>query len=178
MNRIQGAVFAITMLGAAALSSQQQPDPWTALRFLEGKWEGKASGEPGKGISTREYRFELNRRFLSSRNKSVYEPKSPGVKPEVHEDFGMFSYDRALKKIVLRQFHAEGFVNEYTLDSASADGKLLELATVRIENIPAGWRARESYRIISPDEFVETFSLAQPGKEFAVYSETHLKRLP
>jgi hypothetical protein len=95
----------------------------------------------------------------------------------VHEDFEMYSYDRVLKKVVLRQFLGEGFVNEYTLDSVSADGKSLELMTVRIENIAAGWRAKESFRILSPDEFVETFSLAAPGKDFQVYSETNLKRL-
>jgi hypothetical protein len=45
-----------------------------------------------------------------------------------------------------------------------------------IENIPSGWRARETYRLVSDDEFVEVFELAEPGKEFAVYSETRLKR--
>jgi hypothetical protein len=89
----------------------------------------------------------------------------------------MYSYDRVLKKIVLRQFHGEGFVNEYTLDSASPDGKSLEFTSIRIENIAPGWRAREAYRIVSSDEFVETFSLAPPEKEFAVYSETHLRRV-
>jgi hypothetical protein len=74
-------------------------------------------------------------------------------------------------------FHAEGFVNEYTLDSVSPDGKALEFITVRIENIAQGWRAKEAYRIVSADEVVEMFSLAPPGKEFAVYSETHLKRV-
>jgi hypothetical protein len=63
------------------------------------------------------------------------------------------------------------------LDSVSADGKLLEFVTVRIENIAAEWRAKESFRVLSPDEFVETFSLAAPGKDFEVYSETHLKRV-
>lgn len=154
-----------------------QFDPWVNLRVFEGKWEGTATGEPGKGVSSREYRFELNGRFLAARNKSVYEPKSPTAKPEVHEDFAMFSHDRGLKKIVLRQFHGEGFVNEYLLESVSADGKLLEFVTVRIENIPPGWKARELYRIVSPDEFVETFSLAAPGKHFELYSETHLKRV-
>jgi hypothetical protein len=161
----------------AAAGSEAQPDPWAPLRFLEGKWEGPASGQPGKGVSSRECRFELNGRFLWTRNRAVYEPQKPGDKPEVHEDVGIFSYDRGLKKLVLRQFHVEGFVNEYTLDSAPADGKSLEFTTVRIENIPAGWRARESYRIVSADEFVETFSLAGPGKDFAVYSETRLKRV-
>jgi len=89
----------------------------------------------------------------------------------------MYSYDRALKKVVLRQFHLEGFVNEYALDSVGADGKSVEFTTVRIENIAAGWRAKEAFRILSPDEFVETFSLAAPGRDFEAYSETHLKRM-
>lgn len=168
-------IMAIAVLAAADAGAQ--PDPWAALRFLEGKWEGKATGEPGKGVSSREYRFELNGRLLSAHNKRVWEPKAPGDKPEVHEDFSMYSYDRALKKVVLRQFHVEGFVNEYTLDSVGADGKSVEFTTVRIENIAAGWRAKESFRILSPDEFVETFSLAAPGKDFEAYSETHLKRV-
>jgi hypothetical protein len=87
-----------------------QSDSLAPIRFLEGKWEGSATGEPGKGVSKREYKFDLNGRFFSARNKSVYEPKTSDAKPETHEDFGMYSYDRALKKIVLRQFHGEGFV--------------------------------------------------------------------
>lgn len=144
-------IVAIAILAVAGVRAQS--DPWPVLRFLEGKWEGQATGEPGKGISSREYRFEFNGRFLLARNKSVYEPKSPGAKPEVHEDVSWYSYDRALKKIVLRQFHVEGFVNEYTLDSVGAEGKSVEFTTVRIENIPAGWRAKESFRVLSPDEF-------------------------
>lgn len=163
--------FAITMAAVA------QSDPWAPLRAFEGKWQGPASGEPGKGISSREYRFELGGKFLSARNTSKWDPKSPGAKPEIHEDFGMFSYDRALKKVVLRQFHIEGFVNEYTLDSVGDDGKRLEFVSVRIENIAPGWRAKESYRVVSADEIVETFLLAAPGRDFEVYSESRLKRV-
>ena len=43
-----------------------------------------------KRVSSREFRFDLNGRFLSVRNKSVWEAKSPGAKPEIHEDFGMY----------------------------------------------------------------------------------------
>lgn len=157
-----------------AVAAAQQPDPFAPLRAFEGKWEGPASGEPGKGVSTREYKFDLGGRFLIGRNKAVYEPKSPGAKPEVHEDLGVFSYDRAAKKLVLRQFHGEGFVNEYVHEG---DAKSLEFVTVRIENIPPGWKAKEVYRVISPDEIEETFWLAQAGKDFAVYSRTVLKRV-
>jgi hypothetical protein len=86
---IQGALTAAALFvppPAAAPSG-----PWAALGVFEGRWEGPASGEPGKGISTRECRFELGGRFLAVRNKSVYEPKTPEAKPEVSEDAGHFS---------------------------------------------------------------------------------------
>jgi hypothetical protein len=46
-----------------------------------------------------------------------------------------------------------------------------------IENIPKGYRARESYVQSSPDEFEELFEMAEPGKEFQVYSRARLRRI-
>jgi len=158
-----------------SVSVPAQEDSWKALRAFEGKWEGPTSGKPGKGTTTREYRFELNGHFLFQHDLSVYQPKEPGAQPLVHEDQGMFSYDAGAKKILWRQFHSEGFVNEYELDSASADGKSLEFITTRIENLP-GFRAKKLYRIVSTDEIEETFWLAQPGKDFEVYTVADLKR--
>jgi hypothetical protein len=48
--------------------------------------------------------------------------------------------------------------------------------TEAIENIPPGFRARETYRIVGPDEFVERFEIAEPGKEFELYSEARFRR--
>jgi hypothetical protein len=77
---------------------------------------------------------------------------------------------------VLRQFHVEGFVNQYTAD---LDPKLatLEFTSEAIENIPPGWRARETYVVLGPDEFEEIFELAGPGKPFELYSRVRLKRV-
>lgn len=36
----------------------------------------------------------------------------------------MISYDLAAKKLVLRQFNIERYVNLYVLDSVSADGRI------------------------------------------------------
>jgi hypothetical protein len=117
--RLAGMSSRLWIAGSAvAVSAFAQPDAWASLRFLEGKWQGAARGEPGQGVSTREYRFELNGRFLTARNRSVYEPRTPGAKPEIHEDFAVISYDKGQRKHVLRQFHSEGFVNEYTLGSS------------------------------------------------------------
>jgi hypothetical protein len=37
----------------------------------------------------------------------------------------MMSFDKARKKFVLRQFHGEGFVNQYVMTSSSDDGKTI-----------------------------------------------------
>jgi hypothetical protein len=179
--------IAVTLLAsqpaaAASAPGQSQPaqtkaaDPWQPIRGLLGSWEGDARGEPGSGKAEREYRLALRDKFVQVTNKSTYPPQEKNPKGEVHEDTGFISYDRAQKKLVLRQFHVEGFVNHYVLDSISPDGKKLVFVTVGIENIPPGWRGRETYEIVSDDEFVETFALAEPGKEFVTYSETRFRR--
>jgi hypothetical protein len=77
---------------------------------------------------------------------------------------------------VLRQFHSEGFVNQYVGEPVW-EGTTIVFETESIENIPAGWRARETYRFVGPDDVVEVFELAEPGKAFEVYSETKLHRV-
>ncbi len=172
-------LFACALAAFLSTSFVQAPpaeDRFAAVRFLEGRWKGTAAGEPGRGVSEREYRFEMKGRYLSVKNKSTWEIVKGKTEPEIHEDWGLFSYDRNLKTVVLRQFHIEGFVNEYRLTANEPDRR--EFTTVQIENLPAGFMAREVYRIVSKDEFIESFSIAEPGKEFQPYSETRFRREP
>ena len=60
----------------------------------------------------------------------------------------MISYDTARKLFVFRQFHTEGFVNTY-LQQPSADEKTIVFVSEAIENIPTGYRARETYTVLS-----------------------------
>ena len=158
-------------------AAQQKPatDPWLPLKPFVGEWESTIQGEPGHGTGHRTYAFVLNGRYLEVKNTSIYPPQEKNPKGEKHEDAGYFSYDRARKMFVLRQFHVEGFVNQY-VQQESADPKQLVFVSEAIENIPPGWRARETYIIVSDNELLERFELAEPGKEFALYSETRLKR--
>ena len=150
---------------------------WTELNFLEGHWQGMGSGQPGSGKYERSYEFILNHKFLHVRNKSTYPPQKQNPDGEVHEDWGFMSYDKLRNSYVYRQFHLEGFVNQYALEYLSPDGTEIVFVSESIENIPPGWRAKESYQVISPDEFIETFELAEPGKDFEVYTRCHLKRV-
>jgi len=110
----------------------------------------------------------------SHADKADPQPKNP--KGEAHEEWGFMSFDKARKTFVLRQFHVEGFVNEFVLSSSSADAKTMVFTTESIENIPAGFRARETYKILGADEFTEVFEIAEPGKDFELYSEAHFRR--
>jgi hypothetical protein len=151
-------------------------DVWAPLRFLVGNWTGTGEGQPGQATVTRSYQFVLGGRFLECRSQSVYAPKEKNPKGETHQDFGLFSFDKARGCFVLRQFHIEGFVNQYASDSLPATGQPICFTTEAIENIATGWRARETYNVIGPDDLVEVFELAPPGGEFILYSRNHLSR--
>jgi hypothetical protein len=110
------------------------------------------------------------------RNRSEYPPQPKNPKGEIHEDEGLFSYDRAQTRLVLRQFHEEGFVNTYLGDNGDPSGKLV-FSSEAIENIPPGLRARETYVFIGTDQLEEIFELAEPGKDFEVYSRARLERV-
>jgi hypothetical protein len=170
------ALYLVLLTGPAGGQSPTEPDRFETFRFFLGAWEGSGEGRPGKSRVSREYALVLDGRFIEVRNRSLYAPQE-GNPGEDHRDVGYLSFDSARGKYVLRQFHVEGFVNQYVHESTSEDGKTLTFVTEAIENIPPGWRARETYLLAGPDELVERFELAEPGRAFELYSETRLRRV-
>jgi hypothetical protein len=171
-------LLVLTCLPITAALAQPAPaaDPLADVAVLVGRWSGTTEGQPGKGTVEREYARVLGSRFIEVKNRSSYPPTAKIPKGEIHEDLGIFSFDKARKAIIFRQFHVEGFVNQY---ARAADGKpgTVTFVSEAIENIPAGWRARETYVIAGPDAFEEIFELAAPGKDFELYSRTRLTRV-
>ncbi len=171
------ALAAWTSAGiAAGQSPAPEPGPLSALDRPIGRWQGTSEGQPGKGTVEREYSRAPNSRFVYLRNRVVYPPQERNPKGETHEDIGVFSADRTRRRIVFRQFHIEGFVNQYVEEPVSS-GDALVFVSEAIENIPAGWRARETYTFLNADTFKEVFELAEPGKPFEVYSRARLTRV-
>lgn len=151
-------------------------DRWAEVRFLLGSWEGTSTGHSGTATVRRDYRFVLRDQFIEERSPSTYAPQEQNPRGEIHEHISYFSHDRVRRQLVLRQFHVERFVIQYARDTASA-GVTLAFASEATENTPRGWRARESYIVLGPDEFEEVFELAQADKPFEVYSRTRLRRI-
>jgi hypothetical protein len=173
---LSGCLLATGSRISLAQAPPAKEDPWRPIRFMEGEWTGESEGQPGKGTVKRSYRFVLGDRFLHEKNISTYPPQQSNPKGEVHEHWSFFSRDRARKTLVLRQLHQEGFVNQYVMLPESSAGTVV-FESEALENIPAGWKARETYAVVSPDAFVETFELASsPGGAYEVYSKNRFKR--
>ncbi|MBS1802377.1 MAG: hypothetical protein JST28_03380 [Acidobacteria bacterium] len=173
--------FLLVLLGFSLLLQTQTQTPpsdtrWEPLSRFVGSWKGTSQGQPGHGEGQRDYQFILRGNFLQLKNSTVYPPQEKNKKGESHEDVGLFSYDARRKRFVLRQFHVEGFVNQYVEEERSPDLKKIVFVSEGIENIPEGWRAKETYTFLSNSEYAEVFELAPPNKDFAVYSESHWKK--
>lgn len=178
MKQIAVMTISAVVLFAIVIQAQEKKkgDVFKPLRFFVGSWEGKGESRSGVSKLEREYKFVLEDNFLEAKSKSVYEKEGDSRKEKLHEDWGLFSYDKERGKIMFRQFHTEGFVNLYAQDSLSTDGKILMFVTQAVENFTPGWKTRQIYRILNDDEFTETFEIAPPDQPFELYSTNRFKR--
>ncbi len=175
---VAAAILAVLLPAQAGIAQEKagHDDPWAPFRYFVGSWEGQGEGSPGASTGTQTFEFILNGVFLQVRNRSVFAPQERNLQGEVHEDVGIFSYDKDRQTFILRQFHVEGFVNQYVLESRNLESGMFVFVSESIENIPAGFKARLTYRIVDTDTFEQTFDLAAPGQEFQCYSVGVMKR--
>jgi len=127
-------VILILLSGAVLAQEAKKADVWEPLRFFAGDWEGAGTGPSGSSKIFTKFEFVLGGKYL------VFEPQEKNPEGEIHEDLGLVSYDGARQIFVFRQFHIEGYVNQYVLDSLSPDGKMLVFVSESLENAPPAIR--------------------------------------
>ena len=149
---------------------------WSPWEYFIGSWEGRGEGKSGVSKTERKYEYVLDKKFIAIANKSTFEPQQANPQGEIHENRDFISFDQFRNKFVLRQFHNEGFVNQYLLDGMPSDYLKMVFVTETIENIPADWKARLTIEILNKDEFVEKFELAGPGEDFGCYIKNYMQR--
>lgn len=176
MNR--KSVYVLILLLPVMLLSQTEPDQdiWQPLRYLEGSWMGEGEGMSGTSVVEQEYSFLLQGKYLQMTTRAVFKPQEKNPKGEIHEDMGIFSYDQARKKFMLRGFYVEGFVNQYILESVAEEGSLLTFVTEVIENAPPGTKAKLTFKRLSDSELEQSFFVAFPGQELTCLSVNTLKK--
>ncbi len=172
------AVFFIAILLPSVLVAQEEkkPDVWEPFKYFAGSWTGTGDSKSVKAKLEGGFKFIFNGKFLQMKGVSEFEPQGNKPKGEKHEDIGYISYDGIRGKFVLRQFMGEGIVTQYILDTLSSDGKTFVFLSESMENVPPGFIAKVTYRILNQNEFLWIFELAAPGKELECYSTNHLKR--
>ena len=161
----------LAMSGLLFAQDNIDEDIWQSFRYFEGEWRGEETGKAGTGNGERKIEFIMNEKYLFYKNISRFEPQEKNPNGETHEDWTFFSYDNNRKKYVLREFHSEGFVNQYILDNLSDDNKTYVFSSENVENAPTGLRARVTYKILNENKFKEIFELAPTGNEYAVWLE-------
>jgi hypothetical protein len=159
-----------------AIGQEAQTDAWEALRYFLGTWEGRETGVAGNGVGERCYALVMERNYIVAANTSTFEPQEANPEGEVHEDWAFYSYDKVRDKVVLREFHSEGFVNRYLLKRWNPEQRRFVFESESIENLAEGWRARVTLTIHGEHVFNETFELAAPGEEFEILLENHWSR--
>jgi hypothetical protein len=106
VKSVAAVLLCMIAFAGTARATDPASDQWLPLHRFIGEWSGIASGEGGDGTVTRKYTFVMSRRFVHESNTSRYPPQERNKSGEVHEHWGIFSYDKARKVLVLRQFHA------------------------------------------------------------------------
>ena len=149
---------------------------WSPLAFLIGDWTGEEEGRAGRGRGTRTYEPILDDVFLHARNRSVFEPQERNPDGETHQDWQIYSYDKEIERIVLRQFHSEGYVHRYVHDPEDEEGDWV-FVSQEIENAP-GMRAKLVLRRLDDDAFEEIFYLAFPGGDLTEFLRNRWRRAP
>ena len=95
-----GALVVTMLLSFPALAQQPATDNLAPVAGFIGRWAGTSEGQPGQGTVERDYERVPGSRFIRVRNRNIYPPQEKNPKGEKHEDEGVFSFDRARKRML------------------------------------------------------------------------------
>lgn len=153
----------------------QSQHKWAPFESLIGQWNGTGKAASGN-TSTVKTSFELvmNGQYLEVKNESVFKPTDKNPQGEIHTDWGLISFDKQRKVYVFRQFHVEGFVNQYILNQTESTPHKLVFETEVIENFVPGGNARWTILIHTKNLIETLFDLQMPGKEYTNYGMNKL----
>jgi len=157
--------------------STAQTNQFEKFEVLIGKWEGKGEGSgSSESVIKSEFTPVMNSVYLEVKNHSEFKPSAQNPKGEIHDDWGIISFDNSRKKYVFRQFHVEGFVNQYVLNDSLSTQSTFVFESEIIENFVPGGTARFTVNILNDREIETIFDVGMPGREMACYGKNKLTK--
>ena len=159
-----------------SVSSFAQENVFEKFDFLIGKWKGTGAGfGNNKSVIHAEYNLIMGGKYIEIKHDSKFEPTETRPEGEHHVDWGIISYDKDRQKIVLRQFHVEGFVNQYILKEPLSNGSTFIFETEAIENLVGG-KARWTIKKTGEDEIETIFDVSFPGRDFVCFGTNRMTK--
>jgi hypothetical protein len=174
---IRGVAMACLACGFAApfLPARQASEPpdWTFWRGLLGEWTGGGEGDPGQGVGSFAFAFDLQGRILVRRNRTDF-PATKNRPPFFHEDL-MIVYPGPGNLSRAVYFDNEGHVIHYAVTVFPAERKV----TLISDPDPLAPRFRLTYRLKGSDAVTVRFDIAPPGKpdDFSFYLQGTARRM-
>jgi len=167
----------IIILFCLPVKSLSQDNPFDVFDYLIGSWSGKGSGFGNEGsVIQSQFRYLMDGKYIQVMNESRFAPTEDKPSGDYHVDIGMISYDTIREILVFRQFHNEGYVNQYVFSDTLSNDTDLVFETESIENLPAGGAARLTIRKLSDNEIETIFDVAMPGETFVCMGTNRLKK--
>lgn len=167
----------LIIFSSQLFSQENDVSKWKPFEMLIGKWQGTGEGKYGNSTVEREYFYIMDSTFLMAKNISVYEKQRKNPDGTIQESWDIFSYDTKRLKYVFRQFHSEGIVYTFVADSFKIAKGIYEFDSESAENFSEGWKAKEVYKFLDKDEFIEIFYLSADDKQFKEYIRNSFKRV-
>lgn len=147
------------------------------LEFLVGEWRGTGSGFGNETSKVESFfRPVLNDKYIEFKNESWFEPTSDNPEGEHHIDRGFISFDKERDIIVIRQFHIEGYINQYILADSLSNDTTLVFESESIENFVPGGKARWTIKKVSDNQIETIFDVAFPNSDYSCMGTNILRR--
>jgi len=149
-------------------SAYSQSNTFYQFDFLIGNWVGSGVDiDKNKSEISASYSYTTGNTYIEVNHHSEIEKKNKKFKNEVHDDWGMISYDKQRGVYIYRQFNIEGYYNQFILIDSLSNENTIVFESEQTENFLAEGKFRLIVKKINNFE-IETFlDLVSSGKEIS-----------
>lgn len=174
---MKNLIAAILMLFSSLTFAQK-----TNLQLFNkicGEWQGQGDGySEGTSEVSCSIAYTMGGTYLEIKGEAKFKPTEKNPKGEHHIDQGFISFDKKRKTFVFRQFHIEGFVNQYIMDNETSSDSVFVFNSESIENFVDGGKARVIIELKADGNLQSAFYLSMPGQELSCYGNNVFTRKP
>jgi len=114
--------------------------------------------------------------YIEINNESRFDPSESNPEGEHHIDQNFISFDKDRNTIVFRQFHSEGYVNQYILNDSLSNDSIVIFDTEIIENLAEGGKARWTIKKISTTQIETIFDVSFSNDEYSCFGRNILNK--